>query len=230
MNLENISYTDTLNTSKKSKDSNDLRMRNDVHLVRKFWHVGTGLAGLFVYLNSGLTQETMAMALIGLSLCAFTVEILRIKNENINKIVLKFMGPFMRESERNSVSGFPFYALGVGLCLGLFSNNIAILASMFLIFGDPISSYFGITFGREKILPNKSLQGAMAGFITCYIITFFYSYQFVELSPSLILFSLVGGFFGMLGELSSIVADDNLTIPLVSGIGLTVANVIFKIL
>ena len=101
---------------------------------------------------------------------------------------------------------------------------------MFLIFGDPISSYFGITFGREKILPNKSLQGAMAGFITCYIITFFYSYQFVELSPSLTLFSLVGGFFGMLGELSSIVADDNLTIPLVSGIGLTVANEIFKIL
>lgn len=228
MNLENISYSESVSGLSKGKSGDGLRMRNDVHIVRKLWHMGTGLIGLAFYVSSGLEQKTMAFALIGLALAAFMVEILRMRIEAVNNVVLKVMGPFMRESERNSVSGFPFYALGVGISLALFNEKIAILSTMFLVFGDPISSYFGITFGKEKILPNKSLQGAMAGFITCYLITFFFTYFFVGLSTSVVLFAILGGLLGMIGELASIVADDNLTIPIISGAGLSLLNTVFN--
>ena len=139
------------------------------------------------------------------------------------------MGPFMRESERNGLSGFPFYALGAGLSLYFYSEKIAILSVLFLVFSDPISSFFGVLLGREKILPNKSLQGSLAGFITCYLVTLFYLNAYGENTVQALAFALFAGLVGSLSELLSIFVDDNLTIPVCSGFGLMILNEVFVI-
>lgn len=205
------------------------RARNDLHIIRKMWHMGTGLSGLFVYFWLGIEKNNMALALIALAAAAFTVEFSRLHFASVNEKVMILMGPFMRESERNGLSGFPFYALGAGLSLHFYSEKIAILSVLFLVFSDPISSFFGVLLGREKILPNKSLQGSLAGFITCYLVTLFYLNAYGENTIQALAFALFAGLVGSLSELLSIFVDDNLTIPVCSGFGLMILNQIFGI-
>jgi diacylglycerol kinase (CTP) len=210
-------------------DSMTFKARNDLHVVRKLWHMGTGLTGLAIYLWFGIDKIPMAIGLLTLAAAAFSVEFARLRSKRVNAQIMRLMGPFMRESERNSLSGFPFYALGVGLSLYYYEEKIAILAILFLIFSDPISSFFGVLLGREKILPNKSLQGSLAGFITCYLVTLFYLNAYGENSLQALAFALFAGLIGSISELLSVFVDDNLTIPVFSGFGLTIINEIFVI-
>ena len=143
----NIQVFNTLNAVK-------FHLRSDLHVIRKLWHMGTGLMGLYIYYKSGLDSRTMSYILFGVAIFGFIIDLSRLKNDTINKFVMMFMGPFMRESEKTSLSGFPFYSLGVALSLFLFPERIAILSNLFLVFSDPISSYFGILYGKDKILPK----------------------------------------------------------------------------
>jgi dolichol kinase len=155
----------------------------------------------------------------------FVVDMARTRFPFLNHIVIKVMGPLMRRSEKEGFSGFPFYALGISLAIFFYQRDIAILSVMFLVFSDPLSSFFGVLYGKDKILPNKSLQGAVAGFFTCYIITLFYTSNTAVLGTQIIIFAILAGIIGTLSELvSAFNVDDNLTIPVLSGLGMTLLN------
>lgn len=201
-----------------------LSLRSDLHLTRKLWHISTGLLGLGAFYHFGLTTEFTANALLAVAFLGLSVDLIRLRFEKVNQYAILLMKPFMRESEKNSLSGLPFYALGVALALHLFPEKMAILAILFLIFSDPISSFIGILFGRDNILPNKSLQGCLAGFVTCYILTMAYGLHYGQVTFDLIFFSLFAGALGSFSELVSGRVDDNLTIPVISGLGLTLLN------
>ena len=205
------------------------RMRDDLHILRKLWHIGIGILGLLFYALSAVDQIQMAKTLLIFSLIAFLTEFTRFRVVKLNNTLLKIMGPLMRESERNGFSGLPYYALGVSLSLLLYEEKIAILSILFLVFSDPISSFFGILLGRDKILPNKSLQGAIAGFVTCYLTTLFYLRYYDYESLNALSFAIIAGLIGTISELMSVLIDDNLTIPVFSGLGLTILNKLFLI-
>lgn len=204
--------------------SSPLRMRTDLHLLRKTWHISTGLIGLLAYYKSGFSPEMTATVLLTFAVAAFLFELARLKNEKLNQLAMLLMKPIMRESERNSVSGLPFYALGVSLALFFFPERIAILATLFLIFADPIASFIGILYGRDKILPNKSLQGTIAAFSVCYIVTIVYGLIYVGPSMGLLVYAIMAGFIGAISEMCSQFVDDNLCIPVISGLGLYLVN------
>ena len=212
-----------------SLEEQSFALRSDLHITRKLWHMGTGLIGLFVYNQFQLSANSMAWGLLSIAVVALLVEISRLKVAAINNVVLKVMKPFLRESERNSMSGFPFYALGVSLAFLMFNEKIAVLSALFLMFSDPISSLFGVLYGKDKIVGNKSLQGAMAGFIVCYTLTFLYGAYYFRPGIELLIFSLVAGIIGSVSELCSVIVDDNLSIPVVSGLGITLLNFIIPI-
>lgn len=202
-----------------------LHKRSDLHILRKLWHMSTGSVGLFIFLHSNQSQTFWASVILAIALAGFTIDLVRNKVPAINKLVIKFMGPLMRRSEKDGVSGLPFYALGVSLSLFFYSRDIAIVSIMFLVFSDPLSSFFGILYGKDKILPNKSLQGAVAGFFTCYLITLFYAMNTSALGTHLLLFAIISGVIGSASELvSAFNIDDNLTIPVISGLGMTLLN------
>ncbi|HAZ11855.1 MAG TPA: hypothetical protein DCY86_03640 [Bdellovibrionales bacterium] len=206
------------------------RLRNDVHLMRKLWHMGTGLCGLFLYFINGQQVFKTANILMALGCLALILEAMRLRYPSLNRFALSIMRPVMRESEKNTISGFPYYAMGVALSLYLFPERLAILSVIFLVFADPISSYFGINFGKDKLLPNKSLQGSLAGFVTCYALCLIYGLVYSSADFSLLIFALFGGLIGALSEmLSYFKIDDNFTIPVFSGFGLTLINLILGI-
>jgi dolichol kinase len=171
----------------------------------------------------------MALVLLVLSTLSFGLEFLRLRNEKLNTLLISIMKPVMRESERNSVSGLPFYALGVSLALFFFPERIAILSILFLIFADPIASFVGILYGKDKILPNKSLQGTIAAFTVCYVLTLIYGVVYTGPHMSLLIFAIAAGVIGSISEMCSQFVDDNLCIPVVSGFGLYLVNFIVPI-
>ena len=208
-----------------------LAKRNDLHILRKLWHMGSGSACLFVYYQTGEVTQLWGWAILAVAVGGFSVDIIRQRSEKLNALVIGLMGPFMRASERNGFTGFPFYALGVSIALLVFEPRIALLSVMFLVFSDPISSFFGILYGKDKIMPNKSLQGAIACFFTCYLITLFYGMSYGAGGSELLWFAILGGVVGAIGEMmSAFNIDDNLTIPVVAGSGLTVLNYLFGVL
>lgn len=207
-----------------TKITSPLRLRTDLHLARKIWHMSTGLLGLFCYFKFKLNADDTAMGLLVFSILAFGFEFLRLRNDKINKLLMVVMKPVMRESERNSVSGLPYYALGISLSLFFFPERIAIISTLFLIFADPIASFCGILFGRDKILPNKSLQGTLAAYGVCYLITILAGLVYSGPSLSLVLFAVLAGIVGCISEMCSQFVDDNLCIPVVSGLGLSLIN------
>lgn len=202
-----------------------LHKRSDLHILRKLWHISTGSLGLFVFLHSQHTQFFWACFILGIALTGFGIDLVRNRMAVVNTIVIRLMGPLMRRSEKEGVSGLPFYALGVSLSLFFYSRDIAVVSTMFLVFSDPLSSFFGVLYGKDKILPNKSLQGAVAGFFTCYLITLFYAMNTSTLGTHLLVFAIVAGVIGAASELvSAFNIDDNLTIPVLSGLGMTLLN------
>jgi dolichol kinase len=200
-------------------------LRSDLHIARKLWHMLTGITGMIVFYRNGLSTDRMATILLILAACAFVFEFLRLRDERLNKLAMTILKPIMRESEKTSVSGLPFYALGVSLSLFFFPERIAVLSVLFLIFADPIASTFGIIYGRDKILPNKSLQGTLAAFSVCYLATLIYGAVYTGSNINLLVFSILAGLIGALSELCSQVVDDNLCIPVVSGAGLFLLNI-----
>lgn len=202
------------------------RPRSDLHLTRKLWHILTGSFGLVFYKKSGIHIERMATILLIFAMAAFLFDFFRLRRPALNRVVLKFLRPIMRESEKNSVTGLPFYALGVSLSLFFFSPKIAILSVFFLVFADPIASFFGVLYGKDKLLPNKSLQGTIAAFTVCYVATLAYGLVHVGSSMNVLVFSIFAGLIGALSELCSQFVDDNLCIPVLSGLGLTLLNLL----
>lgn len=202
-----------------------LHKRSDLHILRKLWHISSGSMVLYFYLRSGESKYWMGHVVMAIAVFAFAMDIARKRNRHLNRLVLRFMGPLMRRSEREGMSGLPFYALGCSLALYFYDRNLAILSIMFLIFSDPISSFFGVLYGKDKLLPNKSLQGAVAGFFTCYLITLFYLMNTTTIGTHILIFSIVAGLIGTASELiSAFNIDDNLTIPVLSGLGMTLLN------
>lgn len=195
----------------------NLHRRSDLHLARKLFHICTGLLILYPFWMLGQPTEFMA-ALLGVMLSfVMSIEYSRRNFAAFNIGVVKVLGPIMRQSEVKQVSGVPFY---VGSCLVavlIFPKDIAILSILHLIFGDPFSSFFGVLFGKDKLFPNKSLQGTLGGFAVCMTVTWLYLAMNNIGEGRQILLAMIGGVSGAIAELLPLNVDDNFTIPLISG-------------
>jgi len=214
-----------MNTEVKS-----LAKRSDLHILRKLWHIffGSSCVGIYYLMDQKLVF--WGYFALGCALAGFTMDLLRMKIVSLNNLVLKVMGPLMRKSEVHGFSGLPFYALGIGLSILFFQKDIALLSILFLVFADPIASFVGINFGKDKILPNKSLQGSVAAFFVCYLVSIIYIQNFETSDFNIMGFAILAGLVGALSELASAFnIDDNLTIPVLSGAGLSLINYFFHI-
>lgn len=200
-----------------------LRHRSDLHLARKFFHMSGAVLWLTPYLFFGFSKEMMA-ALLGLALASvMSLEYSRARFPWVNQAALRVLGPIMRDTEVNQLSGIPFYLASCLFSFLIFPHHVAVLAILYLAFGDPSSSFFGVLYGRNKIFPNKSLQGTLGGFFVCATVTFLYlTWQRID-SQLIFLFSLLGGFAGSVAELLPLNVDDNFSIPVVSGLLMAIA-------
>lgn len=207
-----------------------LHVRNDLHLARKAWHMLMGMVMAFVFL-AGLSVATSLSILLPILAFTLFVETVRLKNPLFNEKCIKLWGPLMRSSEINRMSGVPHYLAATVIAIGIFPKPVAVLSILYLACGDPIASLFGILFGDRgpRFASGKSLIGSAAGVATCAVVTFVFMSAMGVASETLLALTVIGGLAGGTAELMPFDADDNFTIPVISGFVLWLAFIIFGI-
>lgn len=192
-----------------------LAKREDLHLKRKLWHIVTGLLALAITFFFKFDSKDAALASFFIGLSGLLFEIVRLKNSKVNQLFINFASGVLRERERTKISGFTFYCFGVSLSFFLLPWEFAITSVLFLIFGDPVAAMVGSLYGRHKLIRGKSLEGSLACFGVCAVISaILATVGFLPLPWAGV--ALLGGLSGAIAELMDFI-DDNLAIPLISG-------------
>lgn len=199
----------------------DLKKRSDIHYARKIWHM-SGVFGMFlayVYLPPAISISILVTAWA----LFVPFDFLRHRYPALNDWALHAFKPIMRQSEARNLAGTTYLLTGVLVVDILFPRPVVALTLLFLAFADPIASYFGILYGKDKIFGHKSIQGFMAAFFVCMGLTVAYLLTHNYLTDRLIVVSLLAGLVGAFAELIPVAKlDDNLTLPIMSAIGLSV--------
>lgn len=196
-----------------------LKRRSDIHWARKIWHFSGVMLIIVLYHN---LSRPLALQLITFFACLFiAVDLLRKHIPSLNEVLLSIFHPVMRENEAKSTAGISYLLAGAFLVIYLFPKNIATIAFLFLAIADPLASYVGLQHGKDKLIGSKSLQGFIAAFIACSLISGIYFMTHNLMIDRLIIVTLISGLIGAFSELVPVLnLDDNLTFPLLSSIGL----------
>lgn len=194
-----------------------LHKRSDLHLARKLFHISTG--ALFLYFFAVLQVSPIDCA-AALTIClgfVVAIELFRKNNEAFNRWMVLLNRGIIREEEQEGWSGVSYYLSSCIFAVVIFPYPIAVLAILYLVLGDPSSSFFGVTLGKDKLFPNKSLQGTLGGFFVCSLATFVYLTMTGFHQGNLLILVVLGGLIGAISEMLPLGVDDNFSIPLVSG-------------
>lgn len=207
-----------------------LHVRQDLHLVRKGWHMLTGLMMVAIFL-SGLSRFDAVMILAFFLGVCLLVETVRLRVPAMNEAVIRFWGPIMRTGEIDRMSGTPFYLASALIAVGLFPRPIAALSLLFLACGDPMASLVGILYGKSspRWSDGKSWIGTAAGVLTCMAVgAIFWSVLPVKSWQAWVL-TWIGGIAGGMAELLPWDMDDNFVIPVASGFTLWISCILLGI-
>lgn len=180
-------------------------------LSRKALHLITNSLIPIIYYFVDIPQMWMS-ELLGLAAILFvTIDLGRTRNIWIAKVFRKFFNPMMRSHELDGkLTGASYLLIGSFITVMLFPKPIAVLALLFATFGDTFAALYGQRFGKIKIW-NKTLEGSIAGLLVCLLLAWF-----IPDVPNIVKYS--GAFAAMFIELIPIRIDDNLRIPLFSGL------------
>jgi diacylglycerol kinase (CTP) len=205
------------------------RHRSVPHLERKFYHF---LMGMFCFSVYAFFAEKwtalMLLALIGGPLVV--LDLLRLKNPEMNEVALRLFGKVMRREELRSVSGNSFFVLGLMTIVALFSKPVVLLSVLYLAIGDPIAAVIGSLYGRHKLIGKKSVEGALANLLCTSLATFLMGIFYFRLSAERsIVLAIVGGLTSVFAELLPAPIDDNFTIPVASALVLSVVSTLMPL-
>ncbi len=186
-------------------------------LVRELIHIG----GFFVSLICAhLFDRYVIASLILLVTTLYTVSETRRMFGKSLPVIAYITSKATGESEFQEFVASPiFYALGIIISIVLFPEPICYVSITVLTLGDGFAAIFGEKFGENRVPLNKTknFEGTIGGFFAAFL----GSLLFVD--P---LTALVASAVGMLAEFLPLPVDDNLTIPLASGLVLTAASAV----
>ena len=158
-------------------------------------------------------DRSIMLIIVGiLTLTSIVLEISRKKNNHIQRIFEKHFNFMLRKNEiKGSFTGATWLLLGNFLTIFIFPIFVAVPALLFLSIGDAIAAMVGKNF-RKFTIGRKSLVGSFFGFLCGLIL--------VSLVNKVLPFHVImfGSIVAMITEILPITIDDNLTIPLLSGL------------
>lgn len=203
-----------------------LKTKADIHLARKIWHFGGVLTIVAIYRS--LPRESALVTALVATFLFVSLDILRHSFPKLNEVLFTVFRPFMREHERHRPAGTSYLLIGMTLIVFLFSKHVVTLSLLFLAVADPLASFVGLKYGRDKIIGQKSLQGTAAAFFVCMFISAFYFFSFNLMTERILIVSVLAGLIGAISELVPIwKLDDNFTFPVMSSFLLWLLFLVF---
>ena len=194
-------------------------MIHNSEFLRKLLHL-SNLVIPFTYLFYFDSKVEALIILLPITLLAFLIEYFRINSISVKNIFDKYLFSMLRNHEKSGkYTGATWVFISSTLSIGIFPKDIAIISLIYMSIGDTAAGLIGRKFGRIKIY-NKTLEGALAGFIVCLIVGLMID---LNLSKTVV---AIGALSAAIIEFMPISIDDNLRIPLFSGTVMYVMSIV----
>ncbi|EMF14518.1 CTP_transf_1-domain-containing protein [Sphaerulina musiva SO2202] len=135
-------------------------------IPRKALHVSIGFLTLFLY-HQGFQTNQIHPVLLGLFIPIFSVDLIRFQWPEFNRVYIRYLGAFMRESEAHDrFNGVISYIGGLWLTMYFCRKDVAVVCVLLLSWCDTAASTFGRLWGKytPRIRRGKSLAGSIAAF------------------------------------------------------------------
>ena len=187
---------------------------------RSLYHILGGLvipvAALF------LPKPIILIFLVVLTFVFLAVELTRLRLPVVNRWFFKYYKALARADEKSRLTGTSYLLIGSLISFLIFQRDIAVLSLVFLAIGDPVAGLIGRWIGKRR-LAGKTLEGDLACLISCIAIGAVFYYAGLNLDWLTI---IVGAVVASAAEAAPLPVNDNLTIPLFSGVAMTLMNLI----
>ncbi len=199
-----------------------LTRREVKELYRKSIHISSIALPLFYRYILGYNKMLAILIFFPFALGAIVLELVRLENKSFKKIFYRIFGIMMRKHEMADLTGASYLLTSTVFCIALFPREIAFASLSFLSIGDTLAAIFGIRYGYRKIKGTpKSLEGSLACFVSCFAYALIFG-----LHPGI---ALVGAFTATLAELLNFPVNDNLKMPIITGIVMSVASIFIPV-
>ena len=157
-----------------------------------------------------LPREIALLILIPITLGSIIVDIVRLRNLPLAGFLNWLLGPILREHESWDLTGSSYILSASVLCIMFLNKKVAIAAIAYIILGDIAAAIIGRAYGRTKI-GKKSLEGSLAFLGVGLLIALFL--------PGLPFWvGAIGALVATAVEALNIPLNDNLSVPLASGL------------
>jgi dolichol kinase len=172
--------------------------RKSVHIV------SVAIVLIYYYMGKEFTLDFLTLVLC----CILLIDYFRVEKELKIPIVWKLY----RSKEKDKLSGTAYFLIGSIIAISIFSKEVASAAILMTTFGDSAAALVGISYGKRWIkgLPDRAWEGVFSEFFVNLVIGYlFLSNWIVALTMALV---------ATIIETLIYKLDDNLIIPLFSGI------------
>ncbi|MCK4528926.1 hypothetical protein KAW18_16270 [candidate division WOR-3 bacterium] len=192
--------------------SRKMRELSKAVIRRKTLHLLTAIIPLsYIFLD----RFIMVIFLIILGVSAVIIDFLRLECAPVKRFFYLHFGDLFWKREEHSLTGATMYAVSAFLSIYLFDKWIAIAVLLFLAFGDTAAHIIGVRWGITYLNGEKTVEGSAACLVICLVIS-------ILLPSPEILILVVGALVAALVELFPLGVDDNLTLPLISGVAMEI--------
>lgn len=191
---------------------------NHFELKRKAFHVCLGtLLSILIWYDVLTAELLLPLIVLGLMLSL-------IEKKRKLPFFSFLLDLFEREETRKRLPGEPllFFLMGTYIVLQFFPKEVALASLMVLTFGDSAAHLFGVHFGRVKhpFTDKKFLEGMLAGMVA----GFFPALLFVSWMEALAASIVAMMFEALEVEFKWFRIDDNLIIPVIAALSITLVQ------
>jgi len=178
--------------------------------------VGLGIAVAAFLLPRGVMLVVLGAAALGVLL----IDLIRLRRRGFNEWFCRLVRPFLRGYESTRLLGATFLIVSDLAVYTVFDRPVAVLAMSYLAIGDPLATVIGVHFGRWKLF-RKNLEGVLACLAACLAAGSIWRYAGLDVPIAI---PIAGALAAAVAESLPISVDDNLTIPLLSGLVMWVVS------
>lgn len=199
-----------------------MRPRNLVEeLGRRIFHILSSIIAIVYILDIYTWIEIQVIVALGfLSVAVLEYDRLILKN--------RFF-PFYRDYEKNTLAGYAWAVFGIFVAVFLFKPTISVVSILILSFADPVQGVLYNIFGPSSFRKVKPLYMLFVMFVVSFSVGGIFSIlREVDLSLLQILGGSIGATIadGVKINFRGHIIDDNFTIPVYSGIFMSVLGFI----
>lgn len=183
----------------------------EILIQNEYKRKGIHLFALSIPVGYWLVPESIALlVLIPITLISIGFDFIRVLDLPGHRILDYLFGPMLREHEEADLTGGSYILFASTLSIFLFSKPIALAAIGFIILGDISSALIGRKYGKVTF-GDKTLEGSLGFFVACLVVI-------VVIPDFPLLIGVAGALIATFVEALDLAVDDNLLVPVISGV------------